>query len=173
MNRGGHVIEELVRICRSNEITDLVVVHEHRGEPDGLVVCHLPYGPTAYFSLSDVVMRHDLPETKSMSEAYPHLIFNNFKTDLGKRVMSILKYLFPVPKEESKRVITFSNEADFISFRHHNFKREGKEVTMSEVGPRMEMKLYQIKLGTADQADAEVEYVSRPYMNTARKRTFL
>jgi U3 small nucleolar ribonucleoprotein protein IMP4 len=31
--------------------------------------------------------------------------------------MDVLKYLFPVPKEDSKRVMTFANEDDFISFR--------------------------------------------------------
>ncbi len=33
------------------------------------------------------------------------------------QVKSILKYLFPVPKDDSKRIITFANEEDFISFR--------------------------------------------------------
>ena len=33
------------------------------------------------------------------------------------QVMNILKYLFPVPKEESKRVMTFANMDDVISFR--------------------------------------------------------
>jgi U3 small nucleolar ribonucleoprotein protein IMP4 len=35
------------------------------------------------------------------------------------------------------------------------------------------MKLFQIKLGTIEQADAETEYVLRPYMNTAKKRKML
>ena len=38
------------------------MVQEHRGEPDGITICHLPYGPTAYFGLSSVVMRHDIEE---------------------------------------------------------------------------------------------------------------
>lgn len=53
---------------------------------DGLVVCHLPFGPTAYFTLYNVVMRHDIPDIGTMSEAYPHLIFHNFTSQLGKRV---------------------------------------------------------------------------------------
>ncbi len=53
---------------------------------DGLVVCHLPYGPTASFSISSTVMRHDIPDVGTMSEAAPHLIFHNFKTKLGQRV---------------------------------------------------------------------------------------
>ena len=32
-------------------------------------------------------------------------------------MQNILKYLFPVPKEESKRVVTFANTDDYISFR--------------------------------------------------------
>ena len=59
--------------------------------PDGLVVCHLPYGPTASFSLSNTVMRHDIPNVGTMSEAYPHLIFHNFKTKLGERVSLVYR----------------------------------------------------------------------------------
>lgn len=49
------VLPELVETCRSHGMTDIIMVHEHRGEPDGLVVSHLPYGPTAYFGLFNVV----------------------------------------------------------------------------------------------------------------------
>jgi U3 small nucleolar ribonucleoprotein protein IMP4 len=44
---------------------------------------------------------------------------------------------------------------------------------MQEVGPRFELRLFQIKLGTIEQADADTEYVLRPYMNTAKKRRLL
>eukprot|EP00123_Amoebidium_parasiticum_P020415 comp4951_c0_seq1/m.1043 comp4951_c0_seq1/g.1043 ORF comp4951_c0_seq1/g.1043 comp4951_c0_seq1/m.1043 type:complete len:288 (-) comp4951_c0_seq1:21-884(-) len=174
LNRGNFVVKELVDTCRSNDITDLLILHEHRGEPDGLIVCHLPYGPTAYFALSNVVMRHDVKEfTSTMSEQYPHLIFNNFTTTLGNRVQNILKYLYPVPKESSTRVMAFANDSDYISFRHHTFKKDGKDVVLSEIGPRFEMKVYQIKLGTVDQAEADTEWVAKPYMNTAKKRNYL
>ena len=49
------VMLELVDSSRRHDFTDIVVLHEHRGEPDGLVVCHLPYGPTAYFGLHNTV----------------------------------------------------------------------------------------------------------------------
>lgn len=123
MNRGNYEMKQLVDACRANEITDFIVVHEHRGNPVGLIISHLPYGPTAYFNITDVVMRHEIPEIGTMSEQYPHLVFHNFKTPLGCRVMSILKYLYPVPKEDSKRIITFANHDDYISFRHHVYKK--------------------------------------------------
>ncbi|XP_060556574.1 U3 small nucleolar ribonucleoprotein protein IMP4-like [Ruditapes philippinarum] len=176
INRGNYEIKQLVDACRSNDVTDLIIVQEHRGVPDGLVICHLPYGPTAYFNLSNVVMRHDIPDTGTMSEAYPHLIFNNFSSKLGNRVKSILKYLYPVPKEDSRRIMTFSNDDDFISFRHHVYKKVdgGKDIELEEVGPRFEMKVYQIILGTLDTvSSSDVEWVYRPYMNTAKKRKFL
>ncbi|VEN52082.1 unnamed protein product [Callosobruchus maculatus] len=174
MNRGNYEMKQLMHACRANDVTDFIIVHEHRGVPDGLVICHLPYGPTAYFSMSDVVMRHDIPDIGTMSEQYPHLIFHNFKTKLGVRVMSILKYLFPVPKEDSKRVITFANHDDYISFRNHTYRTVDKQVEISEVGPRFQLKLYEIKLGTLDTVDsADTEWALRPYMNTTVKRRFL
>ncbi len=33
INRGGQVLSELVETCRSHDFTDIVVLHEHRGEP--------------------------------------------------------------------------------------------------------------------------------------------
>jgi U3 small nucleolar ribonucleoprotein protein IMP4 len=87
--------------------------------PDAMIVSHFPHGPTLYFTLHNVTLRHDIESYRSstVSEQYPHLIFENFSSRLGERVRDCLKYLFPVPKEESKRVMTFSNENDFISFR--------------------------------------------------------
>lgn len=145
-----------------------MIVHEHRGEPDGLVVCHLPYGPTCSFGVMNAVLRHDLKDANlgTVSEAFPHLIFHNFRTPLGERVANCLKYLFPVsaqqlaslkcrgtwevilcsqvPKPESHRVMTFVNENDYISFRHHVYTKKGKEVDLREVGPRFDLKLYQV-----------------------------
>jgi U3 small nucleolar ribonucleoprotein protein IMP4 len=156
INRGGFVLKDLVKIAQANNFTDLVILHETRGEPDGMIVCHLPYGPTAYFGLSNVVLRHDLKDkVDPVSEAYPHLIFDNFNTRLGDRISDILKYIFPLPKVDSKRVITFQNDQDFISFRHHVYKKDDhKTVALKELGPRFEMKPYQIVLGTVEIIDA-------------------
>lgn len=174
INRGNYEMNQLVNACRANDVTDLIMLAEHRGVPDGMIVSHLPYGPTAYFTLSNVVMRHDIPDVGTMSEAYPHLIFNNFSSKLGERVKNILKYLFPVPKEDNKRIVTLANQEDYISFRHHCYKKVERDIELTEIGPRFEMKLYQVILGTIDVADSsDVEWVYRPYMNTAKKRKFL
>lgn len=46
----------------------------------------MPFGPTAYFALTNVILRHDIPDVDPVSTQYPHLIFHNFSTALGNRV---------------------------------------------------------------------------------------
>jgi U3 small nucleolar ribonucleoprotein protein IMP4 len=185
-------MKELVDACRANEVTDLIMIHEHRGIPDAMIISHLPHGPTLSLTLNNVTLRHDITSQSSstVSEQYPHLIFDNFSTKLGGRIKGILGALFPPPKEDARRVMTFANEDDFISFRHHVFvKNSHKDVQLAEVGPRFEAKrksipirhtnwsdpftAYEIRLGTVDQTEADVEWLLRPYQRTAKKRTEL
>ncbi|KAJ3484342.1 hypothetical protein NLI96_g5711 [Meripilus lineatus] len=176
INRGNYVVKELADACRANDVTDLVILHEHRGVPDAMIVSHFPHGPTVFFTLHNVNLRHDIESYKAstVSEQYPHLIFDNFSSKLGERIQDVLKYLFPVPKEDSKRVMTFANEDDFISFRHHVFvKTSPKQVQLAEVGPRFEMKPYEIRQGTIEQKEAEREWVLAHYSRTAKKRSLL
>mmetsp|Transcript_38001 Transcript_38001/g.43391 ORF Transcript_38001/g.43391 Transcript_38001/m.43391 type:complete len:296 (+) Transcript_38001:112-999(+) len=175
MNRGNYRTSDIMESCRRNNYSDVVMVQETRGEPDGLVISHLPLGPTIFFTISNAALRHDLdPSASPMSEAYPHLILENFTTDLGTRVSTILKCLFPIPKADSRRVISIVNQNDFLSFRHHMYtKVKHDEVQLHEVGPRFELKLYRIRLGTLEQTEADNEYVLRPYQNTAHKRLIL
>lgn len=110
---------------------------------DALVLSHFPHGPTVLFTLNNVALRHDSPEyaDSTVSQQYPHLIFEDFSSKLGERIKATLRFLFPVPREDSKRVMTFANERDFISFRHHVFvPTSHKEVQLAEVGPRFEMR---------------------------------
>lgn len=172
VNRGNTRVGDLVDATRRGEFTDLVVVHETRGQPDGLVVCHLPLGPTTYFTLSNCVLRHDVEDPpKYSSDAPPHLVFHDFDEDkrIAKRLKTALRCLFPIPRADAKRVVTLYNAEDRVSFRHHAYARTGPDVDLTELGPRFEMTPYMIKLGTLDQADADVEWVLRPYMNSAKK----
>ncbi|PWN38770.1 putative IMP4-component of the U3 small nucleolar ribonucleo protein [Ceraceosorus guamensis] len=176
INRGGYTVGELAAAARSNGMTDMIVLHEHRGLPDAMVVSHFPHGPTLLFTLSGVVLRHEVSAhaQSTVSEQYPHLLFEGFNSKLGSRVMDALRFLFPVPKEDSKRVMTFANQGDYISFRHHVFvKTSHREVQLAEVGPRFEMRPYEIRQGTVEQTDADVEWVLRPFMNSGRKRNQL
>ncbi|BBH09315.1 Ribosomal RNA processing Brix domain protein, partial [Prunus dulcis] len=134
------VISEIIETFRAHDFTDVVLVHENRGVPDGLFIIHLPFGPTAFFELRNVVTRHDIKDKKAMGTM----------PQLGERTANILKHLFPVPKPDTKRIITFANQSDYISFRHHTYGKHGgpKSIVLEEIGPRFEMRLFKIKLGT-------------------------
>lgn len=174
LNRGGTVLPSLVSACKTSASSDLIVLHEHRGVPTAMTISHFPHGPTAYFSLHNVVLRHDLPDTGNMSEVHPHLIFDNFTTDLGKRCVQILKHLFPPGvKKDSARVITFANRGDFISVRQHVYVKTREGVELAEVGPRFEMRLYDLRLGTLENKDADVEWRMHGFMRTANKKDYL
>ncbi|KAK9479227.1 anticodon-binding protein [Lipomyces japonicus] len=174
LNRGNSVLPALVKACQTSATTDLVLLHEHRGVPTAITISHFPHGPTASFSLHNVVLRHDLQNAGTVSEAYPHLIFDNFTSPLGKRVAQILKHMFPPgAKRDSSRVITFANRGDFISVRHHVYVRTKDGAELAEVGPRFEMKLYELKLGTIDNKDADVEWRHRGFVRTANKKDYL
>jgi len=58
--------------------------------------------------------------------------------------------------------------------RNHTYQTIGKEIILKEIGPRFEMKLFQIKLGTVDMEQAaDNEWVLRPYLNTAKRKNLL
>lgn len=182
LNRGTLILPELVRSAQSSGLSDIVLLHEHRGTPTALTLSHFPHGPTLSFSLHNVVLRHDIPGSVrgTVSEAYPHLIFDGFSSRLGRRVCRALKHVFP-PREApssknprpGNRVVTFKNVDDSIEVRHHNFVRTGYDsVELAEVGPRMTLRLFEIRAGTLDK-EGDVEWHLSQYTRTARKKNYL
>jgi U3 small nucleolar ribonucleoprotein protein IMP4 len=180
LNRGNLILPDLVSSANAAALTDMMLLHEHRGTPTAITVSHLPHGPTASFSLHNVVLRADIPNAArgTVSESYPHLIFEGFTTKLGKRVVQILKHLFP-PRDGSgkigNRVVTFCNREDSIEVRHHVFVRTGyQDVELAEVGPRMTMRLFEIRGGTLEKnAGGDVEWALTQYTRTSRKKDYL
>ncbi|CRG89637.1 U3 small nucleolar ribonucleoprotein protein IMP4 [Talaromyces islandicus] len=180
LNRGNLILPDLVSSANSAALSDMILLHEHRGTPTAITISHLPHGPTASFSLHNVMLRADIPNSSrgTVSESYPHLIFEGFTTKLGKRVVRILKHLFP-PREGGdklgNRVVTFRNTEDAIEVRHHVFVRTGyQDVELAEVGPRMTMRLFEIRGGTLEKnAGGDVEWALTQYTRTSRKKDYL
>ncbi|MCJ1286410.1 snoRNA-binding rRNA-processing protein imp4 [Xylographa opegraphella] len=185
LNRGNLVLASLAASARAAGLSDAVVLHEHRGTPTALTVTHFPHGPTASFSLHHVQLRHDLAAAArgTVSEAYPHLVFENFRSPLGRRVVRILRHLFP-PREAvspatpsaklGNRVVSFVNRADSIEVRHHVFVKTGpRTVELAEVGPRMTMRLFEIRGGTVEAKEGDVEWHLNQYTRTGRKKEYL
>lgn len=180
LNRGNLVLPELVRSAQSERLSDVVLLHEHRGTPTAITISHFPHGPTLMASLHNVVLRADIPRSikGTVSESYPHLIFENFQSPLGLRIVKILKHLFPprdatANKTAGNRVITFVNQDDCIEVRHHVYVRTGYEsVELSEVGPRFTMRPFSINMGTLENKDADVEWHLNQYTRTSRKKNY-
>jgi U3 small nucleolar ribonucleoprotein protein IMP4 len=97
LNRGNLVLASLVSSAQASGLSDIILLHEHRGTPKALTLSHFPHGPTISFSLHNVTLRADIPNSSrgTVSESYPHLIFEGFESRLGKRVVRILKHIFP------------------------------------------------------------------------------
>jgi len=182
MNRGNLILPDLVKSAQSAGLSDIILLHEHRGTPTALTLSHFPHGPTVSFSLHNVVLRHDIPGSVrgTVSESYPHLIFDGFTSPLGKRIVKILKHIFP-PREAitnktkmGNRVVTFKNIDDSIEVRHHVFVRTGYDsVELAEVGPRMTMRPFEIRGGTLENKDGDVEWHLSQYTRTAKKKNYL
>lgn len=92
--------------------------------------------------------------------------------------MQILKHLFPPRDGNGKlgnRIVTFKNLDDAIEVRHHVFVRTGyKDVELAEVGPRMTMRLFEIKGGSLDKdTGGDVEWALSQYTRTSKKKNYL
>uniref|UniRef100_A0A0D6QYB8 Brix domain-containing protein n=1 Tax=Araucaria cunninghamii TaxID=56994 RepID=A0A0D6QYB8_ARACU len=195
--RGTYDLKKIVEYAKNQDFTSLVVTHENRREPNGLLIINLPDGPTASFKLSSLVLRKDIKNHGNPTTHLPELILNNFTTRLGHRVGRMIASLFPQdPNFRGRRVVTFHNQRDFIFFRHHRYIFESKEVKegtskgkaakdvknqqkenviarLQECGPRFTLKLLSLQHGTFDTRHGEYEWVHKPDMDTSRRRFFL
>ena len=172
-------IKKMVKDATKLEYTDIIIVNEDNRTPNGLVVTHLPEGPTAHFKLSNVKITKDLrKDWKKITEHRPEVILNNFSTRLGHGIARMLAALFHYePQFTGQRAATFHNQRDYIFFRHHkyNFKSTEK-VRLQEMGPRFTLKLRSYQKGTFDSKFGDYEWIisnKRHDMETSRRKFFL
>jgi len=157
--------------------TDVVIVHEDRKKPNGIVISHLPEGPTAYFKINSLKYSKEIKGVGESTSHNPEVILNNFNTRLGHTIGRMLVSLFPQnPEFRGRRAVTFHNQRDYIFFRHHRyeFKREGEKAALHELGPRFTLRLKWLQKGTFSTREGEYEWVlKRHEMETSRRRFFL
>jgi ribosome production factor 1 len=124
-NRSG--VKKIVKSAIKENFTDILIINENRKEPDGLLVIHLPDGPTAHFKVSNVRITTELRKNhKEITEHRPEVILNNFTTRLGLTVGRMLGALFHYnPEFEGRRAVTFHNQRDYIFFRHYRYGIDG------------------------------------------------
>ncbi|KAE8750780.1 hypothetical protein FOCC_FOCC002491 [Frankliniella occidentalis] len=170
------------KICQSairEGFTDVIIINEDMKQPNGLLLIHLPNGPTAHFRLSNVRITPELKRNhREITDHKPEVILNNFTTRLGLTVSRMLASLFHFdPQFRGRRAVTFHNQRDYIFFRHHRYEfKNGKRVALRELGPRFTMKLRSLQHGTFDSKTGEYEWTSegrRHEIETSRRKFFL
>lgn len=175
--RRGLDLKKIIPQAAAQDFTDLLIVHEDRKEPNALLICHLPDGPTAHFKILNTKLRRDMKRLGKLSSHKPEIVLNNFNTRLGHSVGRLLAALFPHdPEFHGRRVITFHNQRDYIFFRHHRyeFKKNGEKAALHELGPRFTLRLRSLQKGTFDSKFGEYEWIlKRHEMETSRRRFFL
>ena len=119
--RKNSSIKKMVKQAIANKYTDIIVVNEDNRTPNGMLISHLPDGPTAHFKLSNVKVSTMIKRNfREISTHRPEVILNGFTTRLGHTVARMLAALFHYePQFHGKRSVTFHCQRDYIFFRHH------------------------------------------------------
>lgn len=177
-NRSG--VKKIVKSALREGFTDVMIVNENQKEPNGLLVIHLPDGPTAHFKLSNVKITTELRKNhKDINDHKPEVILNNFSTRLGLTIGRMLGALFHYrPEFEGKRAVAFHNQRDYIFFRHYryNFDAEGKKTRLKELGPRFTLKLRSLQKGTFNSKAGNYMWIidgKRHEVQSSRRKFFL
>ncbi|XP_076334036.1 ribosome production factor 1 [Tachypleus tridentatus] len=169
-------VKKMVKDAIEREFSDIVVINEDRRHPNGMLLIHLPEGPTAHFKISNVKLCQEVKHRATWSEHRPEVILNNFNTRLGHTVARMLASIFHYePQFRGRRVVTFHNQRDYIFFRHHRYEfKNEKCAAIQEIGPKFTLKLRSLQKGTFDSKFGEYEWVlKRHEMETSRRRFFL
>lgn len=169
-------LKKIIAQASARDFTDLLVINEDHKKPNGLVLSHLPDGPTAHFKISNVRFSKELKRSGKTTDHMPEVILNNFNTRLGHSVGRLLASLFPHdPQFHGRRVITFHNQRDYVFFRHHRYQfRNEKRAGLQELGPRFTLKLRSLQKGAFDSKYGEYEWVHKRHeMETSRRKFFL
>uniref|UniRef100_A0A8D0AQE0 Ribosome production factor 1 n=1 Tax=Sander lucioperca TaxID=283035 RepID=A0A8D0AQE0_SANLU len=164
--RRGLALKRIIPQCIARNFTYLIVINEDRKVPNGLVLCHLPDGPTAHFKISSVRLRKEMKRRgKDPTEHSPEVILNNFTTRLGHSIGRLFAALFPQdPQFVGRQVATFHNQRDFFILNG--------DVGIQELGPRFTLKLRSLQKGTFDSKFGEYEWVLKRHEMDACRRKF-
>jgi len=176
--RGAVPLKQLVDACNERGFTSLLVFTENKEKkPQSLWLVKLPYGPTARFKVSSLVLPKRIAGHGRPTAHRPELILNSFGTRLGHRLGRMLACLFPHdPQFRGRQVVTMHNQRDFVFFRHHRYIFEQKEergqvsARLQELGPRFTLRLKSLQLGTFDTQHGEYEWKHKPELDTSRRR---
>ncbi len=178
-------VREICHFASKHEYTSVIVLEEanHRKQPGGMTIVHLPEGPTFHFTISNWYSGKQIPGHGRPTDHLPELMLNNFITPLGLLTAHLFRSLFPpAPELQGRQVLTLHNQRDYIFLRRHRYifrqKREteksvigadGKEMKgveeiragLQELGPRMTLKLRRVDKGIQRASGQDWEWKSK------------
>lgn len=171
------------KICASamrEGYTDVIIINENRKQVNGMLLIHLPGGPTAHFKVSNVKLTTDIKRKLSDFTSHrPEVVLTNFTTRLGIQIGRMLGSIFHYdPQFRGRRAVTFHNQRDYIFFRHHRyeFDKNGKRVKLMELGPKFTLKLRSLQQGLFDSKTGDYEWMitnKRHQLEGVRRRFYL
>jgi len=187
--RRAYGMKDICKFAANKKFTHLVVLSEKSKVCNGMIVSHLPEGPTAFFKVSNVLSSKHVPNHGAATKHVPELNLHGFGTRLGHRVGRFLGSIFPHNAQfQGRQVVTIHNQRDYLFVRHHryifqeNTKKQKIENTkdlktqarLQELGPRFTLKLRWLQEGTFDTQFGEYEWIhKRKEMDTTRRRFHL
>lgn len=171
--RKQQTVTEMATDAMQKGFTHLMILAEKHKQCNGLLITHLPSGPTAFFRLSSFQEGSTIPGHGRPTSHIPELILNNFVTRLGRRAGRFLGSLFPhQPQFEGRQVVTFHNQRDFIFVRHHRYiyrkEKDRTRARLQELGPRFTIKLKWLQEGLFDAQFGEYEWIYRKEMDVEK-----
>lgn len=186
--RKSFTVKEMIDACKEKgDFTHLIVLSEKSKVCNGMLVSHLPSGPTAFFKVSNVIPGSGITNHGTKTSHIPELNLSGFSTRLGHRAGRFLGSLFPHNAQfQGRQVVTFHNQRDYIFVRHHRYIfEEGKQVDkekghkktkarLQELGPQFTLKMRWLQEGTFDTQFGEYEWIhKRKEMDTTRRKFHL
>lgn len=175
INRGSEFLISLVSFCLLQGVKNLIIVYENRSKPSSLVISHLPYGPTLFFTLSNVFYGINKKKLK-INGILPNIVFDNLNSILGQRITKVLGSLFPPASLNSKRIVTFTGFKSLILFGHYWNEKTGygkKNFILKKLSPSFDLQPFKITLDILNKKNQKIEWILTPFLNSKKKKNFL
>lgn len=182
-------VYDLLDECKQKDFTHLIILNEKNKKCNSMLLTCLPYGPSAYFKISNILPSYKISNHGHATTHIPEIILNNFTTRLGRRIGRFLGSLYPHNYTEhnpedlkGRQVVTFHNQRDFIFLRYHRYiyKEEENKVNhekkvrakLQELGPRFTIKLKYLQDGIFNNQFGEYEWIAKRTSEDGTKKKF-
>ncbi|AAK39878.1 U3 snoRNP protein IMP4 (nucleomorph) [Guillardia theta] len=172
INRGRKFLTSLISYCVENEVKNLLVIYELKGNPNCLIISHLPSGPSVYFKISNyniLIFKNDI---NIFFSDLPILLISNLNTPIGSRISKIITNLYPKSSNNSKRIISYVGLSNNIVCNQYLFQKKNynnENMKLKNIGPRFFLRPFKIILGNISEINSNVEWIITTLIQSKRR----